>query len=103
MPRQETQHDSRCQPGLYRIDTAQRASLLAGQRMPSSMRLLTIDGEKAVGRDTFFTEIADRLSFPDYFGSNWDAFYDCLTDLKGSPDVATVILFDRFGTLTTNE
>lgn len=27
--------------------------------------------------------IKDGLSFPDYYGNNWDAFWDCLTDMYG--------------------
>lgn len=25
------------------------------------------------------------LDFPDYYGCNWDAFWDCLTDMYGAP------------------
>lgn len=25
------------------------------------------------------------LDFPDYYGKNWDAFWDCLTDMVGRP------------------
>lgn len=25
--------------------------------------------------------IKDELDFPDYYGMNWDAFWDCLTDM----------------------
>ena len=25
------------------------------------------------------------LDFPDYYGCNWDAFWDCLTDMYGEP------------------
>ena len=25
------------------------------------------------------------LNFPDYYGCNWDAFWDCLTDMYGDP------------------
>ena len=25
------------------------------------------------------------LDFPDYYGGNWDAFWDCLTDMVGRP------------------
>ncbi|MBR5252270.1 MAG: barstar family protein [Clostridia bacterium] len=29
--------------------------------------------------------IREALDFPDYYGCNWDAFWDCLTDMYGDP------------------
>ncbi len=29
--------------------------------------------------------IKEALDFPDYYGKNWDAFWDCLTDMVGEP------------------
>ena len=29
--------------------------------------------------------IKRELDFPDYYGGNWDAFWDCLTDMRGRP------------------
>jgi RNAse (barnase) inhibitor barstar len=29
--------------------------------------------------------IKKELDFPDYYGCNWDAFWDCLTDMLGRP------------------
>lgn len=29
--------------------------------------------------------IQKTLDFPDYYGQNWDAFWDCLTDMAGRP------------------
>ena len=29
--------------------------------------------------------IQDALGFPDYYGCNWDAFWDSLTDMYGDP------------------
>ena len=29
--------------------------------------------------------IRKALDFPDYYGCNWDAFWDCLTDMYGEP------------------
>ena len=29
--------------------------------------------------------IRDGLDFPDYYGCNWDAMWDCLTDMLGRP------------------
>ena len=29
--------------------------------------------------------IKTELDFPDYYGCNWSAFWDCLTDMRGRP------------------
>ena len=29
--------------------------------------------------------IKEALEFPDYYGCNWSAFWDCLTDMYGEP------------------
>lgn len=42
----------------------------------------TIRGRKAGTKPAFFDEVAAAFQFPYYFGENWDAFYDCLTDLE---------------------
>ena len=31
------------------------------------------------------------LEFPDYYGCNWDAFWDCLTDMYGDPIYIKII------------
>ncbi len=41
-----------------------------------------IDGDDITDKDSFFNEFAKKLNFPAYFGKNWDAFYDCMTDLS---------------------
>ncbi len=35
--------------------------------------------------------IRESLEFPDYYGCNWSAFWDCLTDLYGTPMRITII------------
>lgn len=38
--------------------------------------------------------IASALAFPDWFGQNWDALEDCLTDLSWTSAAGHVLLFD---------
>ena len=45
------------------------------------------------GKDAMLAAIAGSLEFPDWFGANWDALEDCLTDLSWRPDKPRVILF----------
>lgn len=34
------------------------------------------------GKQALLDTLAAALRFPDHFGANWDALYDCLTDLE---------------------
>ncbi len=34
--------------------------------------------------------IKNGLDFPDYYGKNWDAFWDCLTDMACGPKVICI-------------
>ena len=47
------------------------------------------------------------LDFPDYYGCNWDAFWDCLTDMYGDPIHIEIIGLDvierKFGADTTQK
>lgn len=36
-------------------------------------------------------EFAAALQFPDYFGENWDAFHDCINDLRWMPSQSLVL------------
>ena len=38
--------------------------------------------------------IKEALDFPDYYGCNWDAFWDCLTDMYGEPIHIEIIGLD---------
>lgn len=41
-----------------------------------------LDGAEMRTKDGLFEEYAQKVGFPDYFGRNWDAFNDCMTDLE---------------------
>ena len=45
------------------------------------------------GKDAMLASIAESLEFPDWFGANWDALEDCLTDLSWRPGKPRAILF----------
>ncbi len=38
-----------------------------------------------------FQELAQRLYFPDYFGANWDALWECIRDLSWLPEGPVVL------------
>ena len=43
------------------------------------------------------------LQFPAWFGRNWDALEDCLTDMSWHDDVGFVLLFDGAGDLRRHQ
>lgn len=44
-----------------------------------------IQGKRCMDLNCFFGEIAAALQFPYYFGENWPAFHDCITDMEWAP------------------
>lgn len=43
---------------------------------------MVIDGSKCKNKSQLFKQFAKQFKFPSYFGNNWDAFHDCMTDLE---------------------
>jgi len=42
-------------------------------------------------KEALFAELAQRLQFPDYFGANWDALWECIRDLSWLPPGPVVL------------
>ncbi|MDQ3141590.1 MAG: barstar family protein [Bacteroidota bacterium] len=58
-----------------------------------------LDGKTCVNLDEFYASISRSFQFPDYFGRNLDALYDCLVDLDWiheSEIKLFIINFDEF-------
>jgi RNAse (barnase) inhibitor barstar len=53
--------------------------------------VVELDAEKAKSLRSFYPRISKSLFFPDYFGKNLDALFDCLGDLSGIPGQHTTI------------
>lgn len=48
----------------------------------NSLRTIVIDGREMISRTSAHAYLAERLSFPDYYGGNLDALHDCLSDIS---------------------
>jgi len=44
--------------------------------------------------------IAHALGFPEYFGENWDALHECLTDMAWNPATGYALFFSGASTFT---
>ena len=45
------------------------------------MKKVLLDCEKLLQREQAHLYLAQRLDFPDYYGKNLDALFDCLTEI----------------------
>ncbi|WP_433250207.1 barstar family protein [Streptosporangium sp. CA-135522] len=62
-----------------------------------------IDGSAVTTSAEAVDAIAEALSFPDYFGHNLDALYDCLTDLAWLPAGEHLLFWQRASALRTGD
>ncbi len=54
-----------------------------------------LNGKEISSKETFLTKAAEAMNFPAYFGANWDAFDESITDLTWYPAERYVLLYDR--------
>jgi RNAse (barnase) inhibitor barstar len=51
----------------------------------------------------FLDRVSKALSFPAWFGGNWDALFDCLVDLGWRPAPGYVLVFERASVLSETQ
>lgn len=77
--------DGTVPPGVYRTSSVGPEALLQAQAESWYGAVLDLGG--VASRTGFLDSCATGLELPDWFGRNWDALTDCLTDLSwlGTP------------------
>ena len=63
--------------------------------------VLCVRGTKSSDEAHFFDELGAALQFPYYFGENWDAVWDCITDLNWLKGSSFLVVFDSAEYLLT--
>jgi len=58
-----------------------------------------LEGQGIHDKEQFLKHAATVFHFPEYFGNNWDAFADCLTDMSWHEAPGFVILYHHFDSL----
>jgi RNAse (barnase) inhibitor barstar len=64
---------------------------LSGQ----GIQVFYLDGKDIYNKETFLGKVAMAMNFPSYFGANWDAFEECITDLTWYPAEKYVLIYER--------
>lgn len=66
--------------------------LLNGKAIQRGYRFVDVDIAGIETSDDLMKRMAGALDFPTYFGGNWDAFLDMVTDLSWTPAAGYVVL-----------
>lgn len=53
-----------------------------------------LDGREIRDKQSFLQKMAEVMQFPDYFGYNWDALEECITDLDWCPAARYILIYD---------
>lgn len=70
---------------------------------PSGFLVRTIEGKKCRTSSSLFDEFAQALSFPEYFGHNWDALEECLADFEWLPAKGYILLISDAQAVLPND
>ena len=91
----------RTQPGLYRWRSGFEVADVRHAVDHAGWTFGYVDGLHAQTKSEFLRQIGEALDFPDWYGQNFDALADCLTDVDDGD--GTVLLWDGWGTLARQE
>ena len=78
--------------GVYRLpETAAWVSQVSA----TDYAVWRVDLAKVRSKSSLLAALATALDFPDWFGHNWDALQDCLTDLSWRPAPGYVVVLEN--------
>jgi hypothetical protein len=60
----------------------------------NGLTLARVELGKGDAKEQILSKLAQALAFPSWFGGNWDALEDCLTDLSWSKAAGHVLLIE---------
>lgn len=70
---------------------------------PSGATVCTVDGSLCRKEAGLFKAFAAGCALPDYFGGNWDALDECLTDLEWLPTRHIVLHIPQAGSMLADQ
>jgi RNAse (barnase) inhibitor barstar len=77
--------------------TAEAADALVRLAASLGLDAARVDLAGCDDKQEFLARVARVLAFPAWFGANWDAFFDCLTDLGWRPAPGYVLILEHTG------
>jgi RNAse (barnase) inhibitor barstar len=88
--------------GVYVIEPDAGLSEIEKAARSCGLLFFTIDLTGIDAKDAFMLQVSKTFNFPSYFGMNWDAFEECITDLSWYPAKGYVVVFNKLAEFTQN-
>ena len=82
-------------PAIYTLRARARPATIVGALERQGRRCFYLDGRAIGDKAAFLAAAARAMRFPAYFGSNWDAFEECVNDLSWAPARGYALLYDH--------
>jgi hypothetical protein len=82
--------------GVYPAVPGTRTALIRNAAVAGKLDYTEADLKGTVDKKGLLEKISRALDFPSYFGMNWDALNDCLTDMGWKPAAGYVVLLKKF-------
>lgn len=85
--------------GVFWLKAHAKVSELSKLAHGKKLAFFHLEGQKIEKKEQFLNHAGVAMQFPADAGKNWDAFYDCLTDMEwvddGTNDAGYAIYFDH--------
>ena len=69
----------------FHLASASETELIRKAAAEEDILVIELDGSRMRTVGDLYAEYLRAFSFPEYFGSNWNAFHECLADLRWLP------------------
>jgi hypothetical protein len=98
----ESLFNSYLNSGIFVIPLQTSASAIGKAAKDRNLDFSRISLKGVTTKEQFLKKLARELDFPSYFGMNWDALSDLLTDLSWRPAGGYVVFISGFQSLPEN-
>jgi RNAse (barnase) inhibitor barstar len=68
-----------------------------------SSTLFVANIRTTIGKSHLLKTLSEELDFPDYFGCNWDALWDCITDLEWISQKYIILVHNNLPSLSNHD
>ncbi|MFN2200718.1 MAG: barstar family protein [Caldilineaceae bacterium] len=91
--------DGEVESGVYRLDMSLRPSTICHRVVARGWACFYLDGANVFDKASLLAQLGEAMDFPDYYGQNWDALEECITELSWLGPSACVLLYDHASVL----